>query len=514
MKAGAQLKRIFSRKVGIVTYSAVLSLINLLCFHYPFFAFVAENVDESKRLVILLSLALLVFVLGFFAAFLVTFLLRRVGKILIGICHIISSVSVYCVIVYHAILDDSMIANVFNTRVSEVSGFLNWKIMLVLILGGIVPALIIMFTRVNYGSWKKFGAYMGASLGSALAIVLLNMSNFLWIGKYDTQLGGLIMPWSYIVNSGRLAAQHRAANKEEIKLPDGCITDPEPTAVVLVIGESARKANFSLYGYPRQTNPRLEATGGLYCLDARSCATYTIGGTKAILEPYDSGSLYEILPNYMERTGVDVAWWTSNWGEPPVHVREYLSANDLHDTYPDMNPEYDEILFRGVKSRIEQSDSAKVLIILHTSTSHGPSYTRKYPSEFERFTPVCDNVEQAEKALDELVNAYDNTILYTDYLLASLVDSLSTIKDRKCAMLFISDHGESLGENGLYMHGVPISIAPAEQCEIPYIIWTTPGFRKLGSMKTTDQHSVFHSVLDLLGISSPAYDDSKDVFEK
>lgn len=507
------LNKLFSKKVSIFAYSAVLSLVNLLCFHYPFFDFVAGNVEHSKKFVILASLGILIFVIGFFAVMLVTFLLRSVGKILAGICHIISCVSVYCILTYHIILDDSMIANVFNTRVSEASGFMNWEIIAVMIFAGIIPAIIISCIKVDYGSWKRFGAHIGSSLGVALTVVFVNMNNFLWIGKYDTQLGGLLMPWSYIVNSGRLAAQHKAANQEEILLPDGSIDDV-PTAVVLVIGESARKANFSLYGYSKLTNPLLAQRDDIHCLNAVSCATYTIGGTRAILEPYSEGALHEILPNYSQRCGVDVAWWTSNWGEPPVHVREYRDAGSLSSDYPDIPAEYDGILFHGVKERIERSDSTKVLIVLHTSTSHGPSYSKRYPPEFEKYTPVCETVEQAEDNLDALVNAYDNTIVYTDYLLASLIDTLESIKGRRCAMLFVSDHGESLGENGLYMHGLPISMAPPTQYEIPYIVWTGKGYSLDVKNIPTDQHSVFHSVARLLGINSPAYNAEKDIFLK
>ena len=123
-------------------------------------------------------------------------------------------------------------------------------------------------------------------------------------------------------------------------------------------------------------------------------------------------------------------------------------------------------------------------------------------------------MEQAEDNLDALVNAYDNTIVYTDYLLASLIDTLESIKGRRCAMLFVSDHGESLGENGLYMHGLPISMAPPTQYEIPYIVWTGKGYSLDVKNIPTDQHSVFHSVARLLGINSPAYNAEKDIFLK
>ena len=284
--------------------------------------------------------------------------------------------------------------------------------------------------------------------------------------------------------------------------------------MVLVIGESARKANFGLYGYGRNTNPLLSKRDSLKVFQATSCATYTTAGTKAILEPKNSDDLYELLPNYAYRTGVDVAWRTSNWGEPPIHIDEYLTDNDLSGQYPDADSEHDGILFQGLRERIESSPKNKVLIVLHTSTSHGPNYAVKYPKEFEVYKPVAKSVEEGEKHLDMLTNAYDNTIVYTDFLLDSLINTLSAMKDWHSAMIFISDHGESLGENNLFMHGMPMRLAPKVQYEIPFLVWTSKDFRdyKRSLPEVLEQHYIFHSVLNLLSIQSPAYDKDYDIF--
>jgi lipid A ethanolaminephosphotransferase len=164
--------------------------------------------------------------------------------------------------------------------------------------------------------------------------------------------------------------------------------------VVLVIGESARKANFQLYGYQRDTNPLLSQQQGLKVYQANSCATYTTAGCKAILEPKNSDDLYELLPNYAFRMGVDVSWRTSNWGEPPIHIDEYLTDSELAEKYPEADSRYDGILFAALRQRIESSRKNKVLIILHTSTSHGPQYASKYPKKFEVYKPVAKNVEE------------------------------------------------------------------------------------------------------------------------
>jgi lipid A ethanolaminephosphotransferase len=319
-----------------------------------------------------------------------------------------------------------------------------------------------------------------------------------------------------------ISSQHDE-QAEEIKLPDGRITDNEKAVVVLVIGESARKANFQLYGYQRETNPLLSKQEGLKVYQANSCATYTTAGSKAILEPVNSDDLYELLPNYAFRTGADVAWRTSNWGEPPIHIDEYLTDTELAGQYPNENKDYDGILFAGIRERIESSKKNKVLIVLHTSTSHGPKYADKYPKEFEVFKPVAKNVEEGEKNIGLLVNAYDNTIRYTDFLLDSLINTLRAMTEWHSAMIFISDHGESLGENKMFMHGLPMRLAPKVQYEIPFLVWTSERFR---DYKTTssdkekgelpevlEQHYIFHSVLNLLSIQSPAYNKDYDIFK-
>ena len=348
----------------------------------------------------------------------------------------------------------------------------------------------------------------------------MNISQTLWVSQHDTELGALLQPWSYVVNTCRVVSSSHDEQAEEIKLPNGRIGDHEKAVVVLVIGESARKANFQLYGYQRDTNPLLSQRKGLKVYQTVSCATYTTAGAKAILEPIDSDELYELLPNYAFRTGVDVSWRTSNWGEPPIHIDEYLTDTELAAAAtPDgaaSHTTYDDILFSGLRERILASRNDKVLIILHTSTSHGPKYVDKYPKEFQYFEPVASSVEKGQQNVDMLVNAYDNTIRYTDFLLDSLISTLSTLTDRHSAMIYISDHGESLGENKMFMHGLPVKLAPKVQYEIPFLVWTSDNFRQYkpaGQLPAVlDQHYIFHSVLNLLSIQSPAYNKDYDIF--
>lgn len=508
---------LIKKPISLFAFSAIVSVATMLLYNIPFFNYVIGHTNQSTgiRLFLIASLVVVMLLVNFLMTYLVMYLMRLVGRILLAIMAIINATSLYFILTYNIIIDEVTIGNVFNTRYSEASGFFSWSLWAFIIAFGVLPALFCLLQPVVIGKAKQMGRYCGTSLGIVLALLLANINQTLWIGQHDTELGGYLQPWSYLVNSIRVTSIRMAKQAEEIKLPDGKITNNEKAVVVLVIGESARKANFQLYGYKRANNPLLSKQQGLKVFQAQSCATFTTAGVKAILEPKNSGDLYEPLPNYAFRTGADVVWRTINWGEPPIHIDEYESDIVLSKKYPNVDKRYDELLFTGLRERIESSKKNKVLIVIHTSTSHGPNYASKYPKKFEVYKPVAHNVEEGEKNVAKLVNAYDNTILYTDYLLSNMIDTLRSLKDWKSSMIFISDHGESLGENNMFMHGMPMKLAPKVQYEIPFLVWTSDGFREYKSNlpEVLEQHYIFHSVLNLLSIQSPAYDKDYDIFK-
>ena len=508
---------LIKKPISLFAFSAIVSVATMLLYNIPFFNYVIGHTNQSTgiRLFLIASLVVVMLLVNFLMTYLVMYLMRMVGRILLAIMAIINATSLYFILTYNIIIDEVTIGNVFNTRYSEASGFFSWSLWAFIIAFGVLPALFCLLQPVAIGKAKQMGRYCGTSLGIVLALLLANINQTLWISQHDTELGGYLQPWSYLVNSIRVTSIRMAKQAEEIKLPDGKITNNEKAVVVLVIGESARKANFQLYGYKRANNPLLSKQQGLKVFQAQSCATFTTAGVKAILEPKNSGDLYEPLPNYAFRTGADVVWRTINWGEPPIHIDEYESDIVLSKKYPNVDKRYDELLFTGLRERIESSKKNKVLIVIHTSTSHGPNYASKYPKKFEVYKPVAHNVEEGEKNVAKLVNAYDNTILYTDYLLSNMIDTLRSLKDWKSSMIFISDHGESLGENNMFMHGMPMKLAPKVQYEIPFLVWTSDGYREYKSNlpEVLEQHYIFHSVLNLLSIQSPAYDKDYDIFK-
>lgn len=504
--------RSFKKSTSLTVFVAILSLFTLVAYHIPFFRHVVENVDGGFNSgLIVVSLVILMFALNYFIYYLILFLGRIVGKLILAFSFIANAISFYFINSYEALITSKMMGNVFNTRYSEASGFFSWSLLWYILIFGGIPCAYLFIQRIDYGKWKRFFINTGSSLALCLVVALINMGNWPWIDRHSTELGALLMPWSYTVNSIRWCNSQKEKNKKEILLPDAEISSGSKDVCVLIIGESARRDNFSLYGYDRPTNPLLEKDS-VTALIADAAATYTTAGVKAILDHKPTDKLYEILPNYLNRAGVDVSWRTSNWGEPPVHITTYLNVERLEKLYPDADSRYDGLLFEGLGDSIRNCSKDKMLIIVHTSTSHGPTYNLKYPSEFEVFKPVCTTVEMSKADPGELMNAYDNTIVYTDWLVHNVIDTLRNIPDRRSCVMFVSDHGESLGEGNLYMHGVPMSMAPKVQTEIPFIVWTSDDSLKIDPSQKVSQYHVFHSILNFLGINSPVYDPSSDIF--
>ncbi|WP_369616602.1 phosphoethanolamine--lipid A transferase EptA [Flavobacterium sp. CFS9] len=499
----------------ITHFVLLMSFLIFLFFHLPFYTFVFNNVDYKSLngIVLIVSLVILMLVLNAFVLYLLFSLSRRVGKFLLILFFMISSIAVYFVNTYSVIIDESMIGNILNTNYEESSSFFSFKVILYVVFLGIIPSIYIAKAKITKVPLKEFSITASVTLVFIAVLVFVNASNWLWIDKNSKRLGGLAMPWSYSVNTPLFYIHKFKKNEKEILLPNAVIKDNEKSVVVLVIGESARRQNFSLYGYKKNTNPLLSKTENVFHFNANSCATYTTAGVKCILEHKDSNDLYEILPNYLYRNNVEVIWRTTNWGEPPVHIKNYQNKEALKADCKGEECEYDEVLLRGLKEQIQASKKNKILIVLHTSTSHGPTYSKKYPPKFETFKPVCNSVELGKCSQDELLNAYDNTIVYTDYILHSVIEDLKELKEYKSTMIFVSDHGESLGEKNLYMHGVPISIAPKEQYEIPFIVWVSDHSKQLKPNETLTQNHVFHSVLKFLNVESPVYDEKMNIFK-
>lgn len=502
-----------SKKIKLTYFALLFSFINLILYHYPFYKFVFSNINVKSfnGILLLVSLTIATILANALFFYILLFLFRSFGKWLLAVFFVINSIAVYFINTYGVIIDETMIGNIINTNYEESSSFLSFGLFAYIVLLGILPSVLLFKIKFVRTKLKRFLLHVFLTLVFLLSLAFFNSSNWLWVDKNSKTLGGLVMPWSYTVN---ISLFYKHKNKQKpILLPNATINNTEKSVAVLVIGESARSNNFSLYGYEKNTNPLLSKIDNIYHYEAESCATYTTAGLKCILEHEYTNDLYETLPNYLYRNDVEVIWRTTNWGEPTVKTKNFQNKQALQELCAGEQCGYDEVLLNGLREQILASNKNKILVVLHTNTSHGPTYYKKYPEQFEKFSPVCKSVELANCTQEELINAYDNTIVYTDYILATLIQELKQLDEYNSSMIFISDHGESLGEKNLYMHGMPASIAPKEQLDIPFIVWLSDDSKKLKENQQHSQHNVFHSVLDFLKIESPIYDPTMSIYE-
>ena len=505
-------------KKNLAVTSLLISILTLVLYYYPFFKYSLTQIDLStfSGILLLVNVIILILAMNALATYLVLFLLRKAGKYVIALTFIINSIALYFINTYNILVDKNMIGNVLNTNFDEAGSFFSLPFVLYVLFLGIAPSILLFKFKPIKETLKQFFIKFIAGLLLAAAFAYFNSSSWLWVDKNVPTLGSLAMPWCYVVNIFRYTNAQNKQDKEAILLPDLKIKDQKKQVVVLVIGESTRKKNMSLYGYDKKTNPLLSKMNDLHVYDAESYDTYTIAGVKAILDYKKTGDFVEPLPSYLHRNGVNVVWRTTNSGEPKLKVTKRQEAAYLRTLAPkdSLSAEHDEMLLAGLKEEIEGSENAKNFIVLHTSTSHGPTYYKKYPARFSKFEPVCTGVELAEYSQEELMNAYDNTIVYTDYIIATLIEKLKEIDDYTSTVLFVSDHGESLGEKGFYMHGIPKNMAPAEQFEIPFLVWSNDTTLHFKEMEKVSQFHVFHTVTDALGLESPVYDADMSLITK
>jgi len=455
-------------QISCTRFIVLVTLINATLYNLPLYLFALDNLDYFSFNGILTLLTL--FVLSFFITGVILSLLAMLTQHLVKpFCMLMAlgnSIALYFVITYQAILDKTMMGNVQNTNFMEATELFHPKLIGYLIIFGILPCFLLTKIRIVKARRLRLLFFAFITVLLSLGWIYLASSSWLWIDKNAKKLGGMIMPWSYVVNTVRYqAVQSKRSEKQTLLPPITSIAD-DKTVVVLVIGEAARAQNFSLYGYDRSTNPLLAEADVIVLKNPVACSTYTTASISCILSHGNGSSIfseqYEVLPSYLQRHGIDVIWRTNNWGEPKVQVQDYQRGKNLKADCKGQGCGYDEVLLTGLTERILSSKQQKIFIVLHQTGSHGPSYYTKYPKQFEVFKPVCKSVELDQCTQQELLNAYDNTILYTDYFLAQ---TIGVLKDLEMAtmLMYISDHGESLGEYGLYLHGTPYSVAPEVQ---------------------------------------------------
>jgi len=406
---------------------------------------------------------------------------------------------------------------------------------------GVALAALPWLACVKPQAWRRALLMRSVTLGVALlagtGALLLAFQDLGSLMRNDRSLRYLITPANVVWSLGAALAgdAHVAAAASDPVEPAMRMRTAggasKPLLFVMVVGETARAANFSLNGYARKTNPELERLDIVYFKDVAACGTSTEVSLPCMFSPYGRTEYdeqrirrHESLLHLLARAGVDVVWLDNQSG--CKGVCRGLDTRDLsHEKLPALCSEdrcLDEVMLHGLADVAARAQRDTV-VVMHQLGNHGPAYFRRYPPDLRRFVPACESQDLRSCSREEIVNAYDNAILYTDRFLARTISALGALESRfEVALVYVSDHGESLGENGLYLHGVPYLIAPREQKEVPMLWWFGEGSARAldvdlpclqGRAQVAASHdNLFHSTLGLLSVTTPSYKAARDLF--
>lgn len=471
---------------------------------------------------------------------------RNVLKPVLILLLVATSAASYFMDQYGTAIDWSMVQNIAQSDIREGMELLTWKLLLTVALLGIVPACVLAATEVTYPPLKRHLLHMaGGTLGAlaiATVLLLLLYKGLAPVLREQRQLRFFLTPTNYLqaVNGYfkrkwtdpiRVAALGTDARKHARST-----SASRRTVTVIIVGETARAMNFSLNGYARQTNPLLSKQDGLVNFSqVQSCGTATAVSVPCVFSALGrahysdaKAQRQEGLLDVLKHADFDVRWRDNNSGCKGVCDRiafEDLSRPEQGDPLCNTEECFDEKLLRHLPQTIKNA-SKDLVIVLHQKGSHGPAYWKRYPTRFAKFGPACETSELAKCSAESITAAYDNTILYTDFVIAKAIAQLkaSSADDGvDTALLYFSDHGESLGEKNMYLHGAPYLMSPPEQRHVPMMIWLSDSFRTRfhidgrclaeRSGQEFSHDNVFHSILGMLGINTAVYDPGLDIFQ-
>lgn len=453
------------------------------------------------------------FTLGF-AVFIIFFLLishPKTTKFFSIILCILSTISVYFIKKYDISIDRTMLMNTIYTDTSEVHSLLSKQMIPYFVFFTIIPTILILKTEIIYP--KKY-------FFKSLIIILISLFIGLGFGFYKYQAihraGNLsrkkiiytLIPVNYVRSSfSALIYSFKPyfSNRAKQIEVSGNITSPEDLVVVLAIGETSRQKNFSLYGYERQTNPLLSQEKNLHILNGKARIGSTLYALPEILVKNDIP-----LTAITSKLGIDTACYVNyslyNNCAIPGEIKVENCKRDLC---------YDEDTIPYLQKNLSEYKSGSRFIVMHIGGgSHGPSYQERYPTEFQKFQPICKDADVVNKCTkEELYNTFDNTILYVDYVVGNIIKTLDKSKV-KYVFFYLSDHGESLLEEGRIFHGMPPGFdLPPEQAQIPLIVKSSIPI----SVKKFDEYTqqqVFDTILDLFNIETQVAEKEKSFIKK
>ncbi len=430
-----------------------------------------------------------------------------------------------------------MIHNTMHTNLAESLDLFSFKLVLYVVLLGLLPSYVVYkIPLIQTTGWQEIKSRLKLMTltVAALLIVLYAFSDF--FGSFFREHKSLRYysnPGNYIYSMGKYLSEMLVSENLSLQTLglDAKVKeiDSKKELIIFVVGETGRADRFSLNGYHRETNPLLKKESVISYSDFWSCGTSTAVSVPCMFSIYNSsefdiqkGQYTENVLDVLKHAGVKLLWLDNNSSSKGVANRiDYENYKN-----PEINSECDKEcrdigMLKNLQSYIDAHQQEDMLIVLHQMGQHGPAYYKRYPENFEKFTPVCKTNQLEDCSNEELNNAYDNAILYTDYFLSEVIQLLKKNNEYETAMFYVSDHGESLGENGLYLHGLPNFIAPDVQRHVPAIIWVGENMKDINfsaNVAKKDQHyshdNIFHTLLGLFEIESEAYDSSMDLLSR
>jgi lipid A ethanolaminephosphotransferase len=489
-----------------------------------------------------LALALALLIAAVLAAVLSLLAWRWTLKPAIAALLLAAATGAYFMLSYHVVIDPTMITNVLQTDPGEASALVNLRLPIALLLLAGLPAWALLRRPVRHAPWpaqalRNVGAVAGA-LALVVVVVLASFQPLASAMRNHKQLRYLMNPLNslYALGDNALRPLRQGARPMATLAPDAQLapTAGKPPLLVLVLGETGRSGNFALNGYGRDTTPELARAGVASWRNAWSCGTSTAASVPCMFSHLGRDGFvarsqeHENLLDVLQRAGLAVLWLDNQGGCKGVCDRVGY-ANTSHQPDPQLCASgqcQDGILLEGLEQRLAQLPPAQrargVVLVLHPMGSHGPAYWQRSPAEFKRFQPECTSNNLQDCGGQELLNAYDNSIAYADHVLASAIGWLQRHDDYDTAMVYVADHGESLGENNLYLHGMPYAIAPDVQKHVPWITWLSAGFERRSGLaleclrgladRRVTHDNYFHSVLGLMQVQTRAYQRSLDAY--
>lgn len=486
------------------------------------------------------ALAVFVLLAGTYYVLLSVFAIRATLKPIL-ICALIAGAAVaYYVFRYQVVFDPAMVRNVLHTDPHEAAELVDGGLLLTLLILGVVPSALVIRVHVRRRQWRRAVLVRTATWVMALVVavssLLIVFQDVASLVRNRHEVRYLLTPLNLFASTARSLRTEFAAAAATPDPPVVVVRDPaantdRPTLFVLVVGETARAANFSLNGYARETNPKLSKLDIINFSRTRACGTSTEMSLPCMFSPfgrrsYDEARIarHESLVQQVARAGIRVVWRDNQSGCKGVCSGVEVQRFD-HLELPGVCASgrcFDEVLLQGLDT-LARDNSGDVMLVLHQIGNHGPAYHRRYPPEFKHFEPACETDALHNCSQQQIVNAYDNALRYTDHVLAELIAFLQTQRSRyDVALMYVSDHGESLGEKGLYLHGMPYAIAPKEQLDVPMIWWLAPEFahnrnidvdclRTRARGEASHDH-LFHSITGALDVKTPDRDQALDLF--